>query len=96
MAERKIIWTKKAQVERKDILEYWIIRNRSKTFSIKLNKLIISTLQLLAENPKIGRKTDYNNVRVKIVRNYLIFYEFSDSLLIVLSIWDGRRDEQTF
>ncbi|MDQ1163127.1 plasmid stabilization system protein ParE [Chryseobacterium sp. SORGH_AS 447] len=96
MVKRKIIWTKKAQTERKDILEYWIIRNRSKTFSIKLNKLIISTLQLLTENPKIGRKTDYGDVRVKIVRNYLIFYEFSDSELVVLSIWDCRKDEQTF
>jgi plasmid stabilization system protein ParE len=93
MAKRKIIWTLKAQIERKEILEYWIFRNKSKTFSIKLNKLITDALQLLSENPTLGRKTNSANVRVKIVRNYLVFYEFSNSELIVLSIWDGRRQE---
>jgi Plasmid stabilization system protein len=96
MAKRKIIWTLKAQIERKKILEYWISRNKSKIFSIKLNNLIMDVLQLLSENPTLGRKTNSANVRVKIVRNYLVFYEFSDSELMVLSIWDGRRDEQIY
>ncbi|NML59213.1 type II toxin-antitoxin system RelE/ParE family toxin [Chryseobacterium cheonjiense] len=94
MAKRKIVWTQKAQAERKDILQYWIIRNKSKIFSVKLNNLILNTLQLLAEHPTIGRKTELLDVRVKIVRDYLILYEFSDTELIVLSIWDGRRLEQ--
>lgn len=95
MAKRKIIWTQKANIERKEILEYWILRNKSKTFSIKLNKLIIDTSYLLAEHPTIGRKTSFKDVRVKIIRDYLIFYEFSKSELIILSSWDGRRDENT-
>lgn len=94
MARRKIIWTFKANQERKDILEYWILRNKSKTFSLKLNKLILYNIGLLAEHPTIGRKTDVQNVRVKIVRDYLIFYEFSDSELIILSVWDGRRNDK--
>lgn len=92
MAKRKIIWTQKTNFERKEILEYWILRNRSKNFSIKLNKLIVDTTQALAEHPTIGRKTNLENVRVKIIRDYLIFYEFSESELVILSIWDGRRD----
>lgn len=72
MAKRKVIWTYKANLERKNILEYWIIRNQSKTFSIKLNKLILYNIKLLSEQPAIGRKTDIDNVRVKIVRDYLI------------------------
>ncbi|RXM49698.1 MULTISPECIES: type II toxin-antitoxin system RelE/ParE family toxin [unclassified Chryseobacterium] len=94
MARRKIIWTFKANQERKDILEYWILRNKSKTFSLKLNKLILYNIGLVAEHPTIGRKTDVQNVRVKIVRDYLIFYEFSDSELIILSVWDGRRNDK--
>ncbi|WP_082891239.1 type II toxin-antitoxin system RelE/ParE family toxin [Chryseobacterium glaciei] len=93
MAKRKVIWTLKANIERKEILEYWILRNKSKTFSIKLNKLIVETIKLLAEHPTIGRKTDIKDVRVKIIRDYLIFYEFSKSELIILSIWDGRREK---
>ncbi|MBP2615651.1 type II toxin-antitoxin system RelE/ParE family toxin [Chryseobacterium jejuense] len=94
MARRKIIWTFKANEERKDILEYWILRNKSKTFSLKLNKLILYNVGLLAEHPTIERKTDVQNVRVKIVRDYLIFYEFSGVELIILSIWDGRRNDK--
>ncbi|HFI4797432.1 type II toxin-antitoxin system RelE/ParE family toxin [Elizabethkingia anophelis] len=71
MAARKIIWTQKANIERRDILEYWIDRNKSKKFSIKLNKLIVGTIKQIAENPGIGRKTNLENVRVKIIRDYL-------------------------
>ena len=95
MVKRKVIWTIKANKERKDILEYWMQRNKSKTFSIKLNKLILYNVRLLADHPAIGRKTDIENVRVKIIRDYLIFYEFSAFELIILSIWDGRRENRS-
>ncbi|OPC34688.1 type II toxin-antitoxin system RelE/ParE family toxin [Elizabethkingia miricola] len=95
MAARKIIWTQKANLERRDILEYWIDRNKSKKFSIKLNKLIIGTIKQIAENPGIGRKTNLENVRVKIIRDYLLFYEFDENYLKVLTLWDGRRDENS-
>lgn len=95
MAKRKIIWTKKANEERKEILSYWIERNRSKAYSIKLNNLIKETLHLTAFYPESGRKTTFNNVRVKIIRDYLLFYEITETELIVLAIWDKRRDEKT-
>jgi toxin YoeB len=95
MAKRKINWTEKANFERKEILEYWINRNKSKTYSIKLNKLFIDTIKLVSEYPAIGRKTDFDeNVRLKIVRDYLIFYEYDDTQVKVLAIWDGNRDKQ--
>ena len=89
---RQIIWTNSAQSERREILEYWIKRNKSKIFSRKLNKLVETALREISKNPLIGRKTDILNVRVKIVRDYLIFYEISPKTIFVLSLWDGRRD----
>ena len=89
---RQIIWTFTAQQERREILEYWIKRNKSKIYSRKLNKLIISALQDVSKNPLIGRKTDLLNIRVKIVKEYLLFYEITPTMINVLSIWDGRRD----
>lgn len=96
MAKRKIVWTQKANVERKDILEYWINKNKSKTYSIKLNKLFTESLKLISEYPNIGRKTSDANTRVSIVRDYLIFYETNKKEIIVQSIWDGRRDETKY
>ncbi len=55
MAPRKINWTNKANLERQDILEYWINRNKSKIFSIKLNKLFVDGTKQIAKNPLIGR-----------------------------------------
>lgn len=95
MAKRKIVWTGKANLERKEILEYWINRNKSKTFSVKLNQLFIQNLRHLAENPTTGRKTESKNIRVKNIRDYLLFYEIRNSEIIVLTLWDGRRNEKT-
>ena len=93
MAKRKIVWTEKAFEERKEILAYWIERNQSKTFSIKLNKLITETLQITALYPDTGRKTTFKNVKVKIIRDYFLFYEATKTTLVVLAIWDGRRND---
>jgi toxin YoeB len=95
MAKRKIVWTQKANKERKEILVYWLERNQSKTYTIKLNKLIQETLQLCALYPDTGRKTSFENVRVKIIRDYLLFYEATKTTLVVLSIWDERRSDKT-
>ncbi|MGC3977456.1 MAG: hypothetical protein QM751_04030 [Paludibacteraceae bacterium] len=44
MAGRTIIWTQKANEEWKEILAYWIWRNKSKAYSLKLNRLLRETL----------------------------------------------------
>jgi addiction module RelE/StbE family toxin len=94
MAKRKIVWTISANEERKEILEYWIQRNKSARFSKKLNQLILHVLEVIRENPTIGRLTNIKNVRVILIRDYLLMYEFSESELIVLTIWDSRRNKK--
>ena len=64
----QIVWTEKANIERKHILQFWVDYNKSKVFSLKLNKLFISSIRNLAVRPNIGRKTEFDNVKVKIVR----------------------------
>jgi plasmid stabilization system protein ParE len=91
----QIVWTEKANIERQHILEFWADHNKSKVFSLKLNKLFISTIRELAKKPNIGRKTEFENIRVKIVREYLIFYETIKKDLVILSVWDGRRDKRS-
>lgn len=92
MAQRRIVWTKKANKERRKILEYWVNRNKSKRFSQLLNKRIISELRLVSKNPLIGKKTDLQNVRIIILKYYLLFYEITETEIVVLTIWDSRRN----
>lgn len=93
MAKRKIVWTNSAKFELKEILIYWTNKTKSKTYSKKLNKLFTEAIDLLSQHPKIGRTTNDKNSRISIVRNYLIFYEINVKEIIILSIWDARRDE---
>ena len=60
---------------------------------MKLNQLFIDTLNTLSKNPTIGRKTSFENVHVKIVRDYLLFYNYDSLTLTVLAVWDSRRNE---
>jgi toxin YoeB len=90
----QIIWTEKANIERQNILEFWAENNKSKVYSLKLNKLFISAIRDLSRRPNISRKTEFENVRVKIVRDYLIFYEIIKKEILILTVWDGRRDKK--
>ncbi|MCB0489049.1 MAG: type II toxin-antitoxin system RelE/ParE family toxin [Cyclobacteriaceae bacterium] len=89
---REVVWSHRALEDRKRILRYWVSRNKSNTYSRKLNRLIKAAIKLIAERPHIGRPTDLPNVRVKIVRDYLIIYEVMESKLHIHSIWEGRQD----
>lgn len=88
---RRVIWTERAQKERIAIFDYWNKRNKSFIFSRKLNELINQSLILISKHPLIGKRTDKENVRVKVLRDYLIIYELIESNLVVLSIWDCRQ-----
>ena len=93
MAE-KIVWTLKAKKELVEILQYWIDRNKSNAFSLKLNSLIEAQLNLILEQPKIGRKTDIPNVYIKIIHKYLLYYEFVDDILYILTIRHGSQNSE--
>lgn len=89
---KRIVWTENAHNERKEILLYWKNHNQSTTYSKKLNEFIKKAIQLISAHPHIGRKTDVENVSVKLVRDYLLFYEETENTIIILSIWDNRRN----
>jgi addiction module RelE/StbE family toxin len=89
---RKVIWSIRAQQDRKDIFTYWTIRNKSNAYSLKLNRMFNEAKALIAKHPEIGRKTILENVRVKVVRDYLIIYETTDDTVVIHTIRDGRRD----
>lgn len=91
---QKIVWTQKAKRELIDILQYWVDRNKSNIFSLKLNSLIESQLNLILEQPKIGRKTDIPNVYIKVIHKYLLYYEFVNDTLYILTIRHGSQNSE--
>ena len=91
---RKIIWSKKAIQQRKDILAYWSERNQSDVYSKKLNTLLRNEVKILAKYPNIGRMSDIENVRIRVIKNYLLFYQEKNKALQILSIWDNRQNPE--
>jgi plasmid stabilization system protein ParE len=92
VAKRTINWTKQALIDRIEILEYWIIQNKNKHYSNKLNLLFISSVELISKQPEIGRRISNSNTRVKIVKNYFIIYDYNESEVDILLIWDTRQN----
>lgn len=88
---RQIIWTERAQKERIKILTFWNIHNKSNRYSVGLNKLIVEALELISKYPLIGKPTEINNVRVKVLKNYHLIYEITPRHIVVLSLWDCRQ-----
>jgi len=79
------------------IMEYWFRKTGSADYSLKLEALFTSTVEMLTTLPMIGPLFDEKrNIRYVIVRDYKIYYTFNDNQVVVLAIWDTRRDHNTF
>jgi len=94
MDEKQVRWTQKAILDKIRILDYWIERNGTKTYSEKLDLLLDRALNKTAQYPEAGKKTNYKNIRAKIASHYLIFYRIQKDYIEVVRIWDSRRDPE--
>ena len=92
MAKRIIIWTRTADIQFVGILEYWVRRNKSNTYSKKLLKMVSERTKQIAEKPLIFKATDFKDVRVASLGNFSIFYKVSDEMVIITAFWDNRQD----
>ncbi len=93
MAKKEIIWSSRANLELRDILEYFNIRNRNTNYSLKLLDEIDDLLDTLSQREFIGRLTSNKKTRVIVMKVYLIFYEINEDRIEILSFWDNRQDE---
>lgn len=89
---KKIVWSLKAQDDRKEILLYWNNRNKSKTYSLLLNYLFIDATKTISKFPKIGKPIEYKDIRIKIIRDYLMVYKEYENYISIVTIWDTRQD----
>ena len=92
MAKRKIIWSNRAKIRLYAILDFYIVRNKSKTYSIKLQKLISKEVNLLLKQPDLGLRTSEDTTRGLIIENYIVYYEITDDKIIIHTIWDSRQN----
>jgi len=94
MVKFKIEWSTPARSDLIEILEFYINRNGSVSYSKKLNSKIKKSLILISKNPYLGIKTDFKNVRALITGDYQIIYEIAEDVILVSMIWDSRRNPE--
>lgn len=94
MAGIKIKWSVEAKSDLLDILEFYIEHNKSSIYSKKLNSRIKRSITLLTKNPLLGKQTDEKKVRALITGEYQIIYEVFKELILIIMIWDCRRDPE--
>ncbi|RKE94674.1 type II toxin-antitoxin system RelE/ParE family toxin [Ichthyenterobacterium magnum] len=92
MAKLNIIWTRTADIQFIGILEYWVKRNKSNSYSKKLLKLVTERTKQIAEKPLIYKATDFQDTRVASLGNFSIYYKFNDSEIIISAFWDNRQN----
>ena len=96
MAKRKIVWSNRAKIRLFAILDFYIVRNNSKTYSIKLQKLISKEVNLLLKQPDLGLKTSEDTTRGLIIENYIVYYEIIDDKIIIHTIWASRQNPDNY
>lgn len=94
MAKRIVNWTRTADLQFVGVLEYWVKRNKSNTYSKKLVKLVSERTKQIAENPLIYKATDFKDVRVASLGNFSIFYKVSEEDITITAFWDNRQDPE--
>jgi len=94
MAKNPVIWTETAIKQRREILKYWTLRNKSTLYAEKLLKLIREHINLIIENPEAGKPTSYHHTREAAMGNCSIYYKLTSKHIIITAFWDNRQDPE--
>jgi len=94
MVKRKIIWSEKAKLDLFEILDFFNIRNGTKTYSKKLNSSFRKSVRLLEKHSDMGVLTDVQNMRNLIEGDYSIFYEIKSDTVEIITIRDSRQNPE--
>lgn len=92
MAKKSVVWTETAIKQRREILKYWTIRNKSTAYSEKLISQIKQRIQLIVDHPEIGKSTNHQNTRQAAMGNFSVYYKILNENIIVTAFWDNRQN----
>lgn len=94
MVKKAIVWTETAIKQRREILKYWTIRNKSTVYAEKLINLINDRTKLISQIPEAGKPTNHLDTREAAMGNFSVYYKNSETQIIITSFWDNRQDPE--
>jgi len=95
MVKKSVVWTETAIRQRREILLYWTLRNKSTAYAEKLISETNDRIQLISKHPEAGKPTNHGNTREAAMGNFSIYYQIIDKQkIIITSFWDNRQDPE--
>ncbi|MFO7720662.1 MAG: type II toxin-antitoxin system RelE/ParE family toxin [Gillisia sp.] len=94
MAKKLVVWTETAIKQRREILKYWTLRNKSTIYAEKLLGLIRDRINSIIKNPEAGKPTSHLNTREVAIGNFSIYYKLTSQHIIITAFWDNRQDPE--
>ncbi|MCX6219464.1 MAG: type II toxin-antitoxin system RelE/ParE family toxin [Bacteroidia bacterium] len=94
MVKYEVEWSIEARLDLLDILDFYYQRNGNASYSRKLNSKINKSIQLIIKNPTIGLQTDIDTVKALVNGDYQIIYEIIKTTILIVMIWDCRRNPE--
>jgi plasmid stabilization system protein ParE len=92
MVIKEIVWSDLAQMQLKQVLEFYMDRNGNPNYSKKLLDEVDGVIHAISANESIGRLTSNKSTRVVVMKVYALFYEVHQSRIEIVSFWDCRQD----
>ncbi len=89
----KVVWSKKAEIELRKIIQFWDDKNGSTIYSKKLIFNIELAINLIKRNPNLGVKSNMQHVRMRLIlKNYYLIYKVEKKQIYILRFWDNRQN----
>jgi plasmid stabilization system protein ParE len=92
MAKRNVVWTRTADLQFVGILEYWVKRNKSNSYSKKLVELVAEEAEQISKTPFVYKLGDFKDTRVASLGNFSIYFKVAKTQIIISAFWDNRQD----
>ena len=95
---RSTVWAPAAE---RDVGRIWAyLDQRSPAAADAVVRSVVGTVDLLADQPELGRPADdvvpVGRYRAVMRAPYRIVYRVTDQEILILRVWDTRRDPETF
>jgi hypothetical protein len=92
MGKKKVIWTKKAEIQMFAIMDYYANRNKSDSYSLKLKRAIDIKLSKIDFNVTLPKKASVKNIFYFVCNHISVFFTIESDNLYIILIWDERRN----
>jgi len=95
MEKKKVVWTKKANIQLFSIMDYYAERNKSDFYSLKLERGIKLKLRTLDFTIALPQKTSVNNLFYFTQNHISVFFVIENHTITVKLLIDERRNPKS-